>query len=63
MTYNEFLMSQVLRDNSKKHRDMPYDNLFETAIDELELFEYSDYNLPDKGLYECLVEYVDEELR
>jgi hypothetical protein len=55
MTYDEFLMSQVLRDTSEEHKDMPYDDLFEVAIEALEQFEY---NQADRGLHECLVEYV-----
>jgi hypothetical protein len=58
MTYDEFLMSQVLRDTSEGHKDMPYDDLFEVAIEALEQFEYSEYNQADRGLHECLVEYV-----
>ncbi len=58
MTYDEFLMSQVLRDTSEAHKDMPYDVLFDLAIEALEQFEYSEYNRTDRGLHECLVEYV-----
>jgi hypothetical protein len=58
MTYDEFLMSQVLRDTSEEHKDMPYDDLFEVAIEALEQFEYSEYNQADRGLHECLVEYA-----
>jgi len=58
MTYNEFLMSQVLRDHSESHEDMPYDVLFDVAIEAFEQFEYSEYNRHDRGLLPCLVEYV-----
>ncbi len=62
MTYDEFLMSQVLRDTSEAHKDMPYDVLFDVAIEALEQFEYSEYNRNDRGLHECLVEYVKSRL-
>ncbi len=58
MTYDEFLMSQVLRDTSEAHKDMPYDVLFDEAIERLEQFEFSEYNLPSRPLMECLKEYV-----
>jgi len=58
MTYNEFLMSQVLSLYSEDHKDMPYDVLFDEAIERFEYFEFTPYNRHDRGLYECLVEYA-----
>ena len=59
MTYNEFLLSHILMNESANHKDTPYDELFDETIDLYEQFEYSDSNQLDKPIYECLEDFVD----
>ena len=61
MTYNEFLTSHLLVTHSERHKDMPYDVLFSESVATFESFEYSDYNKTNRGLYECLKEYIQNE--
>ena len=58
MNYNQYLFSCLLKLFNSEFEQLEYDVQFGEAIREFELFENSEFNEDNKGLYECIVEYL-----
>lgn len=61
MNYNEFLLSELLSLHNKKFDALPYDLKFSIAKELFKRYECSQYNIKEKGEYEC-IESICKEL-
>lgn len=58
MSYNEFLLSHILR-NNEEYKALPYLELYEETRALYELFDYDSDNYYNKSIPECLQDFVD----
>lgn len=58
MIYEQFLFSQLLRDLTKEYNAIAYDELFDIAQQEYEIFFETDFNNYNLWLYECITNYI-----
>lgn len=56
--YETYLFSCILKLFNSKFEELPYDQQFELLPIYYERFKASTYNNPNRGLYECIVDYV-----
>lgn len=60
MNYNEYLFSCLLKIYDKGFEQMEYDLQFERIAQRYLGFTQSKFNVDTKGLYECIIEYLDD---
>lgn len=60
MTYEEFLFSQIYTSRTEGHQE--YDVLYDEIMVHYALFKQSKYDVATKGLYECIQDYLNEEV-
>lgn len=58
MNYEQYLFSQLLALFDFDFAEMPYDLQFAEALERYELFDKSDFNNANAGIYECIVNYL-----
>lgn len=58
MNYNQYLFSCLLKLSSTEFEQLPYDEQYDFAKEEFKRFSKSDYNNPEKSLYECISNYI-----
>jgi hypothetical protein len=58
MTYNEFLMANVIVAKSKLGKDIDLDELYPMAIDWHNDFIISEYDNQNTNLYQCMEAYI-----
>lgn len=58
MYYGEFLLISILRERNNVVKEMPYDQQWEFGKTVYVDFFDSEYNRSDKGLYECIEDYL-----
>lgn len=57
MVYKEFLLAMILS-KSEYYKNMEFDLLFEEALNLWEQFEFGEFDKTERGLYECLDNFV-----
>ena len=58
--YDTYLFSCLLKHYNTTFEQLPYDEQFELLTELYGRFEKSEYNNPNKGLYECIVDYLSD---
>ena len=66
MTYEMFLFSQLfmkhVENNDTQDQDLAYDLLFPEVLKHRELFLKSDYNEDTRSEYDCIQDYLSNEI-
>lgn len=60
MDYTGFLFSHLLREFNISYFELPYNEMYDKHIPLLAEFEKSKFNVDDKGLYECIVDFMED---
>jgi len=67
MTYEDFLFSQLfmnhIENNETKYQELEYDLIFPEVLKHNESYKSSTYFLGMKSEYECIVEYLINEIK
>lgn len=58
MNYELYLFSQLLKIYDKTFEYNPYDEQFDLLPEYYHHFELSEFNTDEKGLYECIIDYL-----
>ena len=58
--YDTYLLSCLLKQYNTTFEQLPYDEQFEILPDLYERFKQSGYDNPNKGLYECILDYLSD---
>jgi len=58
MDYNVYLFSCLVKLYDKSFASQPYDIQFDVIHGYYHQFELSEFNTEDKGLYECIIDYL-----
>jgi hypothetical protein len=58
MEYRVYLFACLLREFSNEFNSQPYDEQYDLAAPQFKAFEASEYNDANKGLYECIENYL-----
>jgi hypothetical protein len=58
MTYEQYLFSQLLALYDFDFAELPYDYQFADALVMYKDFEQSPFNVDNIGLYECIINYL-----
>jgi len=66
MNYSQFLFSQLFM-NHVEHNEidgipLEYDLIFPIMLEHRKVFLSSEYNTDEQGEYECIVNYLDNEI-
>tara|TARA_R110001606_G_C15086558_1_gene617922 strand:- start:22 stop:222 length:201 start_codon:yes stop_codon:yes gene_type:complete len=66
MTYKKFLFSQLfmnyIESNSTKYQELEYDLIYSEVLNHEDLFRKSNYNVDVESEYDCIVNYIKNEL-
>lgn len=66
MRYSEFLFSQLfmqyVEDNYTEYQALEYDLIFPEVLKHHTLFLESKFNTPLKSEYDCITDYLNEEI-
>ena len=67
MTYSEFLFSQLfmnhVEDNDTEYQDLEYDLILEDVLRHHKLFLESNFNVDMDSEYNCIVNYLKNEVK
>lgn len=63
MNYEQYLFSQLLALFDFDFAELPYDLQFAEALEKYEIFENSEYNNSNTGLYDCIVNYLKDKYK
>ena len=67
MNYDEFLFSQLfmnhVENNETEYQDLAYDLIYPDVLKHRESFLKSNYNVDIKSEYDCIVEYLKNEIK
>ena len=62
MKYGDFLFSQLfmthVENNETEYQELEYDLIFPEVLKHNTLFLESEFNVPSKSEYDCIVEYL-----
>lgn len=62
MRYSEFLFAQLfmsyVENNETEYQDLEYDLMFPEVLKHRTLFLESEFNVPSKSEYDCIVDYL-----
>jgi hypothetical protein len=58
MNYDVYLFTCLLREFSSEFNNRPYDEQYDLAAQQFKIFQASEYNDTNKGLYECIENYL-----
>jgi hypothetical protein len=58
MTYGEFLLCYLLRDNNKSFNELEYDTMFQKSKEIYIEYGKSTYNNTKKSEYDCIYEFL-----
>jgi hypothetical protein len=62
MGYGLFLFAQLMRDTTTVYKDMEYDVMWDDVRKRYSDFKNSKYDDDNKGLYECIVNYINKKV-
>ena len=66
MRYSEFLFAQLfmhhVETNETEYQDLEYDLIFPEVLKHNALFLESKFNTPLKSEYDCIIDYLNEEV-
>jgi hypothetical protein len=60
MDYKVYLFSCLLKQYNTEYDELPYDTQYDLAKLLWKDFDESTYNDPNRGLYECLIDYFSD---
>ena len=67
ISYSDFLFSQLfmnyLENNETEYQDLEYDLIFPEVLKHQNLFLNSVFNTDEKGEYDCIIEYLKNEIK
>jgi hypothetical protein len=66
MNYSQFLFSQLFMNHVEKldlKTDLEYDIIFPTMLEHRRFFISSEYNTDEKGEYQCILDYLIDEIK
>jgi len=67
MNYEDFLFSQLfmnyVENNETQYKDLAYDLIFPEVLEELNAFLKSNYNVDVRSEYDCVVDYLHNEVK
>lgn len=61
MTYNQFLLSQLLRAVYRQFDNLEYDRMYDLIPQIYEDYEDSKWYEQDKSHYDCILDYIHNE--
>jgi hypothetical protein len=59
MNYDSYLFTCLLKEFDKDYKNRPYDEQYDIGMTLYKEFEKSAYNDPSKGVYECIIKYLN----
>lgn len=67
MTYQDFLFSQLfmnhVENNETQYQDLEYDLIFPEVLNHRELFIKSNFNVDVRSEYDCIIDYLMNEIK
>jgi hypothetical protein len=67
MNYEDFLFSQLfmfhVENNETQYQDLAYDLIFPEVLKHQNLFLESNYNVDVRSEYDCIVDYLHNEVK
>jgi hypothetical protein len=67
MNYNDFLFSQLfmnhIENNETQYQELEYDLIFPEVLKHKKLFLKSNYNVDVRSEYDCIVDYLLNEVK
>jgi hypothetical protein len=67
MNYEDFLFSQLfmnhIENNETEYQELEYDLIFPEVLNHQELFLKSNFNVDVRSEYDCIVDYLLNEVR
>jgi len=67
MNYEDFLFSQLfmnyVENNETQYQDLAYDLIFPEVLKHQKLFLKSNYNVDVRSEYDCVVDYLHNEVK
>lgn len=60
MKYNQYLFGEILKSKNKMINEVEYDLQFSLILQEYEKFSSSSFNNDNKGLSECIMDYLND---
>ncbi len=67
MTYEDFLFSQLfmnhIENNETEYQELEYDLIFPEVLEHQKLFLKSNFNVDVRSEYDCIVDYLLNEIK